>query len=212
MASAIDFKKQDKRLYMPSTTPGLVEVPAMRFLMVDGEGDPNTAQAYSDALAALYALSYTIKMSKMGGRRPENYFDYVVPPLEGLWWTRDRLYDGLENRDKSKFLWTSMIRQPDFVTAEVLEEAKAVAAKKKPEVDTGLVRLEDFTEGLCVQIMHLGPYDDEPAAIRRMEDFALAQGYQIDLSPSRRHHEIYLGDPRKTAPEKLRTVIRHPVR
>lgn len=212
MASAVDFKKQDKHLYMPSTAPGLVEVPPMRFLMVDGEGDPNTAQAYADALDALYTLCYTIKMSKMGGNQPENYFDYVVPPLEGLWWTRDSLYDGMEHKDKSQFLWTSMIRQPDFVTPAVFKEAKAVAARKKPEVDTGPVRLEEYAEGLCVQAMHLGPYDQEPATIRRMEAFALAQGYRIDLSPSRRHHEIYLGDPRKTAPEKLKTVIRHPVR
>ena len=212
MASAVDFKKLDRQLYLPSTQPELVEVPSLRFFMVDGEGDPNTAQAYADALQALYALSYAVKMSKMGERQPEGYFDYVVPPLEGLWWSKDSRFDGLEAFDKSKFLWTAMIRQPDFVTPAVLQEARAVTARKKPEVDTSLVRLEDFTEGLCVQVMHLGPYDSEPATVRRMEDFVLARGYQTDLSPSRRHHEIYLGDPRKTAPEKLRTVIRHPVR
>lgn len=212
MAEAIDFKKQNKELYMPSAAPGLVAVPTMRFLMVDGQGDPNTSRAYAEALNALYALSYTIKMSKMGGQLPPGYFDYVVPPLEGLWWSLEENFDWTGGYDKSKFTWTSMIRQPDFVTPEVLEQTKFTAAKKKPEVDTSLVRLEEYAEGLCVQAMHIGPYDDEPATIRKMDAFALERGYVVDLSPARRHHEIYLGDPRKTAPEKLKTVIRHPVR
>ncbi|NLV59835.1 MAG: transcriptional regulator [Clostridiales bacterium] len=213
MAGAVDFKKQNKELYMPPTTPGLVEVPTMRFLMVDGHGDPNTSQAYHAAVDALYALSYTIKMSKMGSQLSPGYFDFVVPPLEGLWWSLEENVDWTAGGyDKSKFTWTSMIRQPDFVNPEVLEQSKFIAAKKKPEVDTGLVRLEEYAEGLCVQIMHIGPYDDEPATIQRMDAFVYQQGYVMDFSPSRGHHEIYLGDPRKTAPEKLKTVIRHPVR
>ncbi len=212
MADAIDFKKKDKIYYAPSTAPELIDVPSMRFLMVDGKGDPNTAQAYADALAALYGLSYAIKMSKMGGKQPQGYYDFVVPPLEGLWWTAEGVYDGVTQKDKSKFRWTSMIRQPDFVTLPVLEEAKASLAKKKPGMDTSLVRLEDFAEGLCVQVMHLGPYDDEPATVRKMDVYMAKEGYLQDFSMSRHHHEIYLGDPRKTAPEKLKTVIRHPIR
>ncbi len=212
MSEALDFKKKDKALYQPATTPGIIDVPSMRFLMVDGQGDPNTAQAYADAVEALYGLSYAIKMSKMGGQQPAGYFDYVVPPLEGLWWTQGAIYDGVTNKDKSQFCWTSLLRQPEFVTAEVLQEAQAALRKKKPGLDTSLVRLVDFTEGLCVQVMHLGPYDAEPATVAQMDAFVAVQGYHADFSDTRHHHEIYLSDPRKTAPEKLKTVIRHPVR
>ena len=206
----VDFKKTAKALYQPPTTPGIIDVPAMTFLMVDGCGNPNTSAVYSDALEILYGLSYSIKMSKMSGAQPDGYYEYVVPPLEGLWWL-NKGGDDFSN-DKERYCWTSMIRQPDFVTAEAFEFFKTVLAKKKPKLDLSRARLETFTEGLCVQAMHIGPYDDEPATIAAMEHYAAENGYAIDLSATRRHHEIYLADPRKTAPEKLRTVIRVPVR
>lgn len=212
---AIDYKKQFKDLYQPKTVPSIIDVPEMLFIMVDGRGDPNTSAEYANALEILYGLSYSIKMRKMSGDQPDGYFEYVIPPLEGLW----RLDDGGAFRgggaaiaDKSKFVWTSMIRQPEFVTPEVFEAAKSTLARKKPALDLSLARLEKFTEGLCAQIMHIGSYDDEPATIATLERFVAEQGYLNDMSGSRRHHEIYLSDSRKAAPEKLKTVIRHPVR
>jgi len=207
----VDFKKTDKVLYQPSSAPSIIDVPEMTFLMVDGSGNPNTSTAYKTALEMLYGLSYTIKMSKMSGAQPEGYYEYVVPPLESLWWHKGG--GAIEDRlDKDCFCWTSMIRQPAFVTAETFEFFKAVHAKKKPELDLSPMRLEKFTEGLCVQAMHFGPYDDEPATITAMERYAADSGYAFDLNGARRHHEIYLADPRKTAPEKLKTVLRYPVR
>ena len=211
MSGSIDFKKRDKAFYMPPATPHLIEVPRMRFLMVDGAGDPNTAPAYQEAMEALYTISYAIKMSKMANAQPEGYFEYVVPPLEGLWQTDGPLYDDHGQMNKAAFRWTSMIRQPDFVTEAVLSTAKAASLKKKPALDTSRVRLEEWTEGLCVQMMHLGAYDDEIATVRRMDEFAAVAGCELDFSDVRRHHEIYLSDPRKTASEKLKTVLRHPV-
>jgi hypothetical protein len=184
----------------------------MRFLMVDGRGDPNISAAYKAAVEALYTLSYSIKMSKMSGETPEGYFDFVVPPLEGLWEVDDAAYAGGAIADKSKFIWRAMLRVPEFVTSAVLATAKTASSKKKPDVDTALVRLSDFTEGLCVQIMHIGSYDDEPPTIARMDGFSVDSGYKLDFSETRRHHEIYIGDPRKVAPSKLKTAIRHPIR
>ncbi|MEX1307649.1 MAG: GyrI-like domain-containing protein [Eubacteriales bacterium] len=208
--ATFDFKKAQKDLYAPKTLPSVVDVPNMRFIMVDGKGNPNTSKAYASAIEILYGLSYGIRMNK-----PEaGYFAYVVPPLEGLW----RLEDGGEFKgngaieDKDQFVWTAMIRQPDFVTDEVFEKAKQTLAKKKPYLDLSLARLEDFTEGLCVQVMHIGPYDDEPATIANMEDYTKQAGYVNDIHGARRHHEIYLSDPRKSAPEKMKTIIRHPIR
>ena len=208
----VDFKKIDKVLYQPGRKPVLVDVPEMVFLAVDGTGDPNTSADYKNAVGALYALSYTIKMSKMGNSCPPGYFDYVVPPLEGLWFTEEGGFDGKMITDKSKFCWTSLIRQPDFVTEEVLEWAKKVCLEKKPETDTSNVRLLRYKEGMCAQVMHIGPYDDEPETIEQLERFIEANGYETEINETRRHHEIYLGDPRKTAPDKLKTVLRHPVR
>jgi hypothetical protein len=207
--AAIDFKKTQKELYRPGTKPTIVDVPSMRFFMVDGEGDPNTSAAYNAAIEVLYALSYAVKMSKLGTSQPEGYFDFVVPPLEGLWDS----YPGMDtgHLDKSRLRWTSMIRQPDFVTPEVLEFAKASVTKKKPSLDLSLARFEIFSEGLCAQVMHLGSYDGEPATVAALDAFATESGYRLDFSDQRLHHEIYLGDPRKTAPEKLKTVIRHPI-
>jgi hypothetical protein len=205
-----DFKKEYKNLYAPKTAPTIVDVPEMTFIMIDGEGDPNISIAYQSAVEILYGLSYAIKMSKKSDKQPEGYFDFVVPPLEGLW-------QG-EVNDKSGFIWTSMIRQPDFVTERVFEQAKETLAKKKPQLDLSLARLERFAEGLCGQVMHLGTYDDEPATIAALDKFIADSGHRLDFSKQRRHHEIYLADPRKTgtgpsgALEKLKTVLRHPIR
>ncbi len=212
MTDKFDYKKEYKDLYMPKTKPSIIEVPEMIFIMVDGKGNPNTAEEYKNAMEILYGLSYSIKMSKMSGTQPKGYFEYVVPPLEGLWWGDEGYFDGTNITDKDKFRWTSMIRQPEFVNSEVFETAKQALLKKKPHLDLSAARLEVFKEGLCAQIMHIGPYDDEAATIKIMEEFIIKEGYINDISDIRHHHEIYLGDPRKTKPEKLKTVIRHPIR
>ncbi|SHI16525.1 hypothetical protein SAMN02745823_02941 [Sporobacter termitidis DSM 10068] len=207
----LDFKKADKALYMPGTSPSAVTVPEMTFIMVDGRGDPNAPDGeYSKAVELLYALTYAIKMSKLGGRAPAGYFEYVVPPLEGLWWYDDG--GAFRFGAKEHFCWTAMIRQPGFVTPEVFERAVLETAGKKPALNTGGARLSRYEEGLCVQCMHVGPYDAEPATVARMDAFMRAGGLAPDFSETRRHHEIYLGDPRKTDPAKLKTVIRHPVK
>lgn len=208
----LDYKKAYKDLYQPAAKPSLIDVPEMRFIAVDGAGDPNTCPAYKEAMEILYGLSFTVKMSKMNGTQPEGYFDYVVPPLEGLWSTEGIFFDGLNITDKNKFKWVSMIRQPEFVTKEVFEWAKAVLAKKKPQLDVSKARFKVFSEGLCVQIMHKGSYDSEPESIMKIKRFAEENGLAEDFSDTRLHHEIYLSDPRKCAPERLRTVIRHPVK
>ncbi len=207
---AIDFKKMEKDLYQPGAKPAIIEVPEMTFIMIDGHGDPNTSEAYQTALEVLYGLAYAVKMSKMGGRQPKGYYDFVVPPLEGLWSTDTGVVEsGIT--DKSAFCWTSMIRMPEFVTPEVIEEAKVNLLKKKPSLDLSTVRLEVFNEGLCAQVMHTGSYDNEPATILALKTFVADSGYRIDLSDTRKHHELYLNDPRKTSPEKLKTIIRYPI-
>lgn len=206
-----DFKKEYKELYMPDKNPSIIDVPEMLFIQVKGNGDPNTSPAYKNALEILYGLSYTIKMSKIKGNQPAGYFDFVVPPLEGFWWLDDINYKGGAIPDKSKFGWISAIRQPDFVTKEVFSEAKIALQKKKPELDVSLATLNKMKEGLCVQIMHTGSYDDEPESIEEMEQYAIDLGYQIEINDKRRHHEIYMNDARKTSKEKLKTIIRHPV-
>lgn len=207
----LDYKKVYKDLYMPKTKPMIIDVPEMTFIMVDGKGDPNTCVEYKTAMEILYGLSFSIKMSKMSGRQPEGYFDYVVPPLEGFWWTDGQPFDGVNVKDKNKFLWTAMIRQPEFVTPEVFQWAREELTKKKPEADSRIARLVRFTEGLCAQVMHIGSYDEEPATIERLDQFIRESGHIADLNGERKHHEIYLSDPRRTAPEKLKTVIRHPI-
>ena len=208
----LDYKKEYKDLYQPKTKPSIIDVPEMIFIAVNGKGDPNTCAEYKQAMEILYGLSFTIKMSKMNGTQPDGYFEYVVPPLEGLWYLDDMTFDGLNISDKSKFKWTSMIRQPEFVTEEVFAKAKAALKKKKPDLDLTKARLVKITEGLCVQIMHNGAYDDEPESIRKMKAFIAENGYAEDFTADRMHHEIYLSDPRRCAPEKLKTVIRHPIR
>lgn len=205
----LDYKKQFKELYQPPTKPTIIDVPEMFFFAVNGTGDPNTSPDYKEAMEILYGLSFTVKMSKMNGTQPEGYFDYVVAPLEGLW--RQEGICGIDFSRKDSFIWTSMIRQPEFVTDAVFESAKAALSKKKPHLDLSKARLMRFTEGLCVQIMHKGIYDDEPESVEKMHRFAEENGYAEDFSESRLHHEIYLSDPRKCAPERLKTVIRHPI-
>ena len=207
----IDYKKTEKHLYLPKT-PAILEVPEMVFFAVDGRGDPNTSPAYQEAMEILYGLSFTVKMSKMGGETPEGYFEYAVPPLEGLWWTDEPGFDGKPPADKNDFRWTSLIRQPDFVNEEVFAWAAERLAKKKPDLDLTKARFLRWEEGLCAHLLHIGPYDAEPASIDRLTEFLREQGCVPDFTDARRHHEIYLGDPRRTAPEKLKTVIRHPVK
>ena len=180
--AAFDFKKEYKDLYLPTKKPMIVEVPQMRFIMVNGKGDPNTSALYKEAVEVLYGLSYTIKMSKKSSVQPPGYFDFVVPPLEGLWWFEDNYFDGTVIGRKDEFNWVMMIRQPEFVTPEVFAAAKAQLAKKKPGIDLSIARLEDFTEGLCAQILHIGPYDDEAATVAVLEEFIAAQGYQTVMS------------------------------
>jgi hypothetical protein len=204
----LDFKKQQKELYQPKITPAIIDVPEMKFIAIDGKGDPNTSVEYAAAIEMLYGLSWSIKMGN------KSIMEYVVPPLEGFWDIDDELFrgGGAAITDKGKFTWTALIRQPDFVTSEVFEAAKVTLAKKKPSLDLAKARLTKITEGLCVQAMHLGSYDAEPATIAMIDGYAVENGYIIDIGATRRHHEIYLNDPRKVAPEKLKTVIRHPVR
>ncbi len=207
---AFDFKKAYREFYLPKTTPEIVEIPEMSFIAVRGAGDPNDPKGdYPRALNALYAVAYTLKMSKLGDHRIDGYYDYVVPPLEGFWSQPGT--EGVDLSRKSEFHWISCIRLPDFVTPAEVEWAKSAAAEKKG-TDCSAVAFMTVREGLCAQIMHIGPYDDEPASIARMTAYIRGQGFVCDFSEARQHHEIYLSDPRRTPPEKLKTVIRHPVR
>lgn len=207
----IDYKKTEAYLYLPKK-PAIVQVPEMAFFAVEGQGDPNTSPAYQEAMNLLYGLSFTVKMSKMSGKTPAGYFDYVVPPLEGLWWTDDPGFTGRFPADKSRFCWVSLIRQPEFVDEGVFVWAAEELQKKHPEYDLSKARFLRWEEGLCAHVLHVGPYDDEPATLDRLEDFMVQEGYEPDFSDTRRHHEIYLGDPRRTKPERLRTVLRQPVK
>ena len=207
---AFDYKKEYREFYLPPRTPGLITVPAMNFLAVRGKGDPNEeGGAYKQALGMLYAVAFTIKMSKLGSHKLEGYFDYVVPPLEGLWWQEGR--QGVDYARKGDFQWISLIRLPEFVTEEIFRWAVREAAEKK-HLDLSPVEFFPWEEGLCVQCLHIGSYNEEPATVAKMDHYLLEQGYENDISDLRRHHEIYLSDPRKVSPERMKTVIRHPVR
>ena len=210
---AFDFKKEFKEFYLPKHKPEIVDVPSMAFVAVRGTGNPNAEEGeYKDALAVLYAIAYTIKMSKKSDHRIDGYFDFVVPPLEGFWWHED--IEGVDYSNKDSFQWVSVIRLPNFVTEEEFEWAKAEAARKK-NLDVSKAELLVYEEGPCAQIMHVGSYDEEPATIAILDEFVVNSGYELDISTNskgRHHHEIYLSDPRKTAPEKLKTVIRHPIK
>ncbi len=209
----VDYKKKFPDLYSPKTTPEIINVPKMKFIMVEGRGNPNISQAYADALAILYGLSFTIKMSKMGSRKIDGYFDYVVPPLEGLWWMENATFDFC---DKENFAWISMIRQPEFVDEEIfnwaLNEFRAKRiAKKLPALNLENVIFRELTEGLCVQMMHKGSYDNEPKSFAATADFVAKNGYKKDKSEKWSHHEIYLTDPRRTKPEDNKTILRYKI-
>ncbi len=207
---AFDYKKEYKEFYMPKNKPGIVTVPSMNYIAVRGQGDPNAEDGeYKQSIELLYGIAFTIKMSKKGNHQIDGYFDYVVPPLEGFWWQEN--IAGIDYAHKENFKWISVIRLPDFVTREDFEWAVEEATKKK-KTDFSKVEFLTYDEGLCVQCMHIGSYDDEPATVERMDVFTEAQGYQPDFGEGRFHHEIYLSDARKVAPEKLKTVIRHPIR
>lgn len=207
---AFDFKKAYKEFYLPPNTPEIVDVPPMNFVAVEGQGDPNEeGGAYKKALEVLYAISYTLKMSYKGDHRMEGFFEYVVPPLEGLWWQTG--VDGVDYANKKDFHWVACIRLPDFVTHEDFVWAVDEVERKK-KLDCASARMITAAEGLCVQMMHIGPYDAEPVSIARMKGYAEEMGYVEDFSQGRLHHEIYLTDPRKSPPEKWRTVIRHPIK
>ena len=207
---AFDFKKEYREFYIPASKPSIVTVPAMHYIAVRGEGDPNAEDGeYKQAIGLLYGIAFTIKMSRKGDHRIEGYFDYVVPPLEGFWWQ-----DGVRGIDyarKEQFKWISVIRLPDFVTKEDFDWAVAEAAQKK-KTDFSSAEFFTYDEGPCVQCMHIGSYDDEPATVDKMHRYMEEQGYALDITDQRLHHEIYLSDARKVAPEKLKTVIRHPIR
>lgn len=205
-----DFKKEYKEFYMPPRKPGIVSIPKMNYIAVRGTGDPNSENGeYKESIGLLYAVAFTIKMSKMGSHRMAGYFDYVVPPLEGFW--RQEGSDSIDYSYKEKFHFISAIRLPDFVTADEFNWAVGEAARKK-KLDLSKVEFFTYDEGLCVQCMHIGPYDDEPKTIEAMHEHAAQNGCVPDIRAERMHHEIYLSDPRKCAPERLKTVVRHPVK
>lgn len=207
---AFDYKKEYKEYYMPKNKPEIVEVPSMNFIAVRGTGDPNEEGGdYKNAIGLLYGIAFTIKMSKKGDHAITGYFDYVVPPLEGFWWQEGT--EGIDNTRKADFHWISVIRLPEFVTKEDFKWAVEEAEKKKKQ-DFSKVEFITIKEGLCVQCMHIGSFDEEAATIARMDQYLLENGYVNDFSRDRLHHEIYLSDARRVAPERWKTVIRHPIK
>jgi hypothetical protein len=207
---AFDFKKEYKEFYVPKAKPEIIEVPEFKYLAVRGQGDPNEeGGTYKQAVAVLYAIAYALKMSYKGTYKIEGFYEYVVPPLEGFWWQTD--IKGVDYSDKSSFCFISMIRLPDFIKFEDFQWAvKQVEEKKK--IDCSGAEFFVHEEGLCVQMMHVGPYDEEPKTVAMMDQYVTENGYEYDFSDDRMHHEIYLSDPRKSEPEKWKTVIRHPIR
>lgn len=207
---AFDFKKEYKEFYMPKCKPEIVVVPAANYIAVRGKGNPNEENgAYQKAVGVLYAVAYTLKMSYKGTHNIEGFYEYVVPPLEGFWWQEN--IDGVDYSDKSSFNWISVIRLPDFIKAADFNWAVTEAGKKK-KIDCTSAEFLTIDEGLCVQIMHIGSFDNEPATVAIMNDFIAQNGYQNDMNNSRLHHEIYLSDPRKSEVSKWKTVIRHPIK
>ena len=207
---AFDFKKEYKEFYMPKNKPEIVTVPKANYIAVRGKGDPNEkGGAYQQAISVLYAVAYTLKMSYKTDHKIEGFFEYVVPPLEGFWWQDGK--DGIDYTDKASFNWISVIRLPEFITQKDFEWAVETATKKK-KLDCSSAELKTIDEGLCVQIMHLGPFDDEPATIALMDEYLDKNGYVNDITNTRLHHEIYLSDARRVVPEKWKTVIRHPIK
>ena len=210
MENVKDYKKEYKGLYLPKTTPTIVDVGAMQFVAIEGRGNPNDEDGeYQRAIEILYGVQYTIKMSKKGNFIPQGYFDYVVPPLEGFWWIENDEDFTFEN--KSNYCWISLIRLPEFVSKQIFEWACQEASRKK-KIDTTKAKLLKIDEGLCVQCLHIGSYNDEPQTLKLMNDFIEENGLQNDINETRLHHEIYLSDPRKTETSKLKTVLRIPVK
>lgn len=207
---AFDFKKELKEFYMAKNKPEIIKVPKANYLAVRGKGDPNEeGGAYQQAIGVLYAVAYTLKMSYKTDHKIEGFFEYVVPPLEGFWW-QDHV-EGVDYSNKSRFNWISVIRLPDFITKADFEWAVETAAKKK-KLDCSSVEFMTIDEGLCVQIMHTGPFDEEPSTVALMDAFLEQNGYRNDFSEARLHHEIYITDARRVPPEKWKTVIRHPIK
>jgi len=206
---AFDFKKEYREFYMPKDKPGIVTVPKANYIAVRGKGNPNDEDGeYQQAVGILYAVAYTLKMSYKSDYKIEGFFEYVVPPLEGFWWQEG--VDGIDYSNKSSFNWISVIRLPDFVTARDFDWAVKTASVKK-KIDCSKAEFMTIEEGLCVQIMHYGPFDDEPATVAIMDQYLDENGYRNDFNELRLHHEIYMSDARKVVPEKWKTVIRHPI-
>lgn len=207
---AFDFKKEYKEFYMPKNKPEIVSIPQANYIAVRGRGNPNEENgAYQKAVGVLYAIAYTLKMSYKSTYKIEGFYEYVVPPLEGFWWQED--IDGVDYSDKSSFNWISVIRLPDFIKLKDFDWVVDEATRKK-KIDCSIAEFLTINEGLCVQIMHIGAFDDEPATVAVMDKFVAENGYQNDMSKSRLHHEIYLSDPRKSEVSKWKTVIRHPIK
>ena len=207
---AFDYKKEYKEFYMPPKKPTIVDVPKMNYIAVRGKGNPNEEDGeYKKAIELLYGIAFTIKMSYKGTHKIEGYFQYVVPPLEGFWW-QDNV-TGIDYSQKEKFQWIAVIRLPDFVTKEEFDWAVEEATKKKKE-DFSKVEYFTYKEGMCIQCMHIGSYDEEPLTVEKMHAYMEEQGYELDITEKRMHHEIYLSDPRRTSEEKLKTVVRHPIK
>ena len=208
---AFDYKKEYKEFYMPKNKPSIVKIPKMNYIAVKGKGNPNDENSeYKDSIGLLYSIAFTIKMSYKGTYKIDGYFEYVVPPLEGFWWQEENK-SGIDYKSKDKFNFISIIRLPDFVTKKDFDWAVEEATKKKKQ-DFSKVEFLTYDEGTCVQCMHIGSYDDEPATIDLMHEYMKENGYEIDITDNRFHHEIYLSDPRRCEISKLKTVIRHPIR
>lgn len=207
---SFDYKKEYKEFYLPKNTPTIVEVPKMNFIAVRGTGNPNEeGGTYQQAIGLLYGLAYTLKMSYKNNHPIDGYFPYVVPPLEGFWWQEN--VQGIDYAHKENFHWISVIRLPDFITESDFAWAKEEATKKK-KIDFSKAEFFSYEEGLAVQCMHIGSYDEEPKTVAVMHQYMEEQGYQLDITEKRYHHEIYLSDPRKSTLENCKTVVRHPIR
>ena len=207
---SFDFKKEYKEFYLPKNKPQIVNVPKANYIAIRGQGNPNEeGGAYQRAISVLYAVAYTLKMSYKTDYKIDGFYEYVVPPLEGFWW-QDGIC-GVDYSKKDEFNWISIIRLPDFITRENFDWAVKTASEKK-KIDCSKAEFLTIEEGLCVQIMHIGSFDDEPASLEKMDKYLAENGYEKDFSDTRLHHEIYLSDPRKSTPDKQKTVIRHPVK
>lgn len=207
---AFDYKKEYKEFYLPPKKPVIVTIPKMNYIAIRGKGDPNEEDGeYKRAMSLLYPIAYTLKMSPRSGKETEGYFEYVVPPLEGLWWQES--IDGFDLKRKNLFNWISLIRLPEFFNESDVDWAKE-EVKRKRDLDTSSLEFFTYKEGLCVQMMHIGSFDDEGESVKLMDEFIKKEGFENDFSPLRLHHEIYLSDFRRTAESKLKTVIRHPIK